>query len=637
MGWLSKVRLHLVSGDPGMVALRVGLRVMITLAAVCLALFLISRWVPMQPPSYVLAILTAIQGASQVHDRTAAARALTRFYAALAAFIVIAGIALAGKSLLTIDILLLVVVFVASYVRPLGPRWQAVGMFAFMSGVVGSFLEAPEGDLLEIALALALSGVVAHLVHNYVLPDRPARDFRRVVAATLSLAAELRRMIDTPAAARGQGHDKDIALVTRLLFNDIRMCQNYLPMVEEPGAGADSAVTLRLLDLQLAAESAVNHASAASPSDPQAEERIRERLNVMEEAEGLLRAAVAALPASFPAAASPPAKAGPQKAGVPWHKNPQLRFAIQATLACALAIVGGRLISSDRWFWAVLTAFLIFTNTQSAGAVAVRGWSRAMGTLGGIVLGIALATLTKGDLILSLPLAAVAVFGAIYLARISYAAMNVCINVAIALIYGLVGIFTPQLLVLRLEETAIGAAAGIFCAMAIMPVRTMSTAKQAENRLLVALRSLIGTIIGADAGEPQKTSLTIAAGAVDAAFAGVSTAYAPLRAVWTSGLVQTSANTGLRRAYLLAHAAHLLEANLRQDKPTAQDLEELRSIYDRLGALTGKDAAPTAGPPGEEPAEQMLDLDLADQPVKYAIRIMSDILRQMEEAGNRQS
>ncbi len=638
MGWLARIRLYLVSADPGRVALRVGLRVMVTIAAVCLALIVISRWIPMQAPSYVLAMITAIQGAAQVNDRTAATRALTRVYAALGGFIVIAGIALADKSLLKIDILLLVVVFIASYVRRFGPRWQAGGMFTFMCGVVGAFLEAPEGELLEIALALAVSGVVAHLVHDYVLPDRPARDFRRVVAATLSLSAQLRQMIDTPAPAQRNNHPKDTLLVARQLSNDIRMCQNYLPMQVEgstPGADASSAVTLRLLDLQLAAESALDQASVGDRHGPQAEERVQQQLKAMQGAEDRLEAAVAELPASFPGAASPPAGAKPQKPGGHWYEDEQLRLAIQVTLACALAMLGGRLISSDRWFWAVLTAFLVFMNTRSAGAVAVRGMSRAIGTLAGIVLGIALASLVKGNLYLTLPLTAIAVFGSFYLARISYAGMNVCINVAIALIYGLVGIFTPELLVLRLEETAIGAAAGIFCALAIMPVKTLRTAEQAVNRLLVALRSLIGTIIEVGEDQPQKTSVTAAAGAVDAAFAGVMGVYAPLLSVWTLGLAQANANTSLRRAYLLAHAAHLLEGSLREDKPAGPELQELRSIYDRLGALTGEEATAThVGSPEARLAERQVELEIPNEPVRYAIQIMSDILRQME-TGNR--
>ena len=637
MDLLSRLRLHLGSADPGKVALRVGLRVMSTFGAVCLVLLIVGRWVPIHPPSYVLAMITAIQGAAIINDKTAAARALTRVYAAFFGFIVIAGIALAGKSLITIDALLLVVVFLAAYAPRFGPRWQSVGMLAFMCGVVGSFLDAPVSDLVEIGCVLVLSGVVAQLVHDYVLPDRPAGDFRRAVAATVSLSSQLRQIVGAAEATPQHRHDKDAATVARLLSRDIRMCQNYLPMqVEGPGAGPNSAVTLRLLDLQLAAETVLDQESTSSIHDPELRRtRVEQQLRGLEAAEERLQAAVAELPAAFPegqAPASPPPK--PHRTVGDWLKDEQLRLAIQATLACALAIIGGRLISSDRWFWAVMTAFLIFMNTKSAGAVAVRGMSRAMGTLAGIVLGIGLATLLKGDLYLSLPLVAIAVFGAFYLVRVSYAAMNVCINVAIALIYGLVGIFTPELLVLRLEETAIGAAAGVFCALAILPVRTTQTAGQAMTRLLESMRTLIEAIIEAGGDQPTK-NLTAAAAAVDAAFSGVVGANAPLRSVWTFGLAEAYANISLRRAYLLAHAAHVLEYSLREGKPAEPELQELRSIHDRLGAVVEKSVAadrPDATAEGRL-AERQVEAEIADEPVRYAIEVISEILRQIEAEG----
>ncbi|HEY6631734.1 MAG TPA: FUSC family protein [Rhizobiaceae bacterium] len=640
MDQLSKLRLYLVSSDPGLVGFRTGVRVVLTLGAVCLALIVIGRWIPMHSPSYVLGMITAIQGAAQINDKTSAERAVTRVYAALGGFAVIAAIAAAGKSLALIDALLLVVVFVATYVRGFGPRWQAVGVFTFMCGVVGSFLEAPEGDLAEIAFVLVVSGVVAHLVRHYVMPERPSRDFRRVVAATISLSEQLRRMIGTSKRTRPDSRWKDALLVMQGLKRDIRMCQNYLPMqVEGPGAGQVRTVTQRLLDLQLASETALDQASTDAMLRPGADrERLEQKLNDMKEAEERLAAAVAELPATFPEGqghASP--KPGSQPSPVPgkWFKDEQFHLAIQVTLACALAIVGGRMISSERWFWAVLTAFLVFMNTQSGEAVAVRGANRAMGTLAGIVLGIGLATLVSGDLYLTIPLAAVSVFGAYYLTRISYAGMNVCINVAISLIYGLVGIFTPKLLVLRLEETAIGAAAAIFTALAVLPVRTARTGGQAMNRLLLSLGRLLEAILEGGDDKSQRKSVTAAAGAVDAAFADVANAYAPLRGVWGVGAAGASASNSLRRAYLLTHAAHLLEHSFRQAEPAAAELQELRSIHGRLAALNKESVA--ADPPGSAAerrlAERQVELEIPSQPVRHAIQIMSEILTELETGG----
>jgi uncharacterized membrane protein YccC len=311
---------------------------------------------------------------------------------------------------------------------------------------MAAFLRAPERDLTEIAVALIVSGIVAHLVREYVMPERPARDFRRVVDGTISVSQKLREVIEAVRATPKDVPWDDALLVLSRLRTDIRMCQSYLMVAAEgPEAEWNSAIMLRLLDLQLAAEGALDAVSAGQQRQPRADTDGFEReLDAIKEAERRLKLAVAELPMSLPdggVARRPMPRVKPFPARGEWLKDEQLRLALQVTLACAIAIVGGRLISSDRWFWAVMTAFLIFMNTQSSGAVAVRAVSRGMGTLAGIVLGIALATLVSGDKVLALALIGISIFAAFYLARISYTAMSLLINVAISLIYGLVGIF----------------------------------------------------------------------------------------------------------------------------------------------------------------------------------------------------
>ena len=639
MNLLAKLKFYLVSADPGHVGLRMGVRVMLTVAAVCLALVIIGRWVPMNTPAYMLGLITAIQGAAQINDPTVAGRAVTRFYAAVFGFIVIAGVTLVQNSLIEIDAWLLVVIFVAAYSRRFGSRWQAVGVFAFMCGIMGAMLDPPERDLTEIGLALVVSGVVAHLVRNHVIPEKASRDFRRVVAGTLDMSQQLREVVGAVAETRKDMRWDDALRIAGRLRSDVRMCQNYLPLkVEGPGTEHNSEITLRLMDLQLAAETALDVSSTAALRRPEPEgESVQRQLAAMKAAETRLQEAVTALPADFPhgvGVAQPPAqqaKAFPEHGQ--WLKDEQFRLAIQVTLACAIAMIGGHLISSDRWYWAVMTAFLIFMNTQSSGAVAVRGISRSMGTLAGIALGIGLATLVSGDIYLTVPLVGISIFGAFYLARISYGGMMVCLNIAISLIYGLLGIFTPSLLVLRLEETAIGAAAGIFAALAILPLRTGNAAERAMNRFLLAIRDLIDVII--NGGKQPEKSITAAASAVDMAFGGVMKAYDPMRSFWTVGVVEARTHNPLRRAYLLTHAAHLLEHSLRDTNPTDTELQELRLIQARLSAVAAKDVAADRSASDAEGSlkEHKAELSITDQPVRYAIEITSEILREVE-AGN---
>ncbi|MDT5025070.1 MAG: hypothetical protein QOE61_1496, partial [Micromonosporaceae bacterium] len=148
------------------------------------------------------------------------------------------------------------------------------------------------------------------------------------------------------------------------------------------------------------------------------------------------------------------------------------RHAIQVGIATSLAIVVGELVSPARWYWAVLTAFLVFAGTSSRGDVLSRGWQRVIGTTGGVLAGMGLAVPVSGHELLALLLMFGCAFFALYLVRISQALQAFWITAVLALLYGLIGQFSVQTLVLRIEETAVGAAMGMFAAYLVVPKRT---------------------------------------------------------------------------------------------------------------------------------------------------------------------
>jgi hypothetical protein len=78
------------------------------------------------------------------------------------------------------------------------------------------------------------------------------------------------------------------------------------------------------------------------------------------------------------------------------------RQAIQVGIAASVAILVGALVSPARWYWAVLTAFLVFAGTSSRGDVLSRGWQRIVGTIGGVLAGMGLAVLVSGHELLAL-------------------------------------------------------------------------------------------------------------------------------------------------------------------------------------------------------------------------------------------
>src|SRR5262249_26552139 len=89
-------------------------------------------------------------------------------------------------------------------------------------------------------------------------------------------------------------------------------------------------------------------------------------------------------------------------ADVPQGLTLSTRQALQVGIAASLAIVVGELVSPTRWYWAVLTAFIVFVNTTSRGDVLSRGWQRLVGTIGGVLAGMGLAVLVSGQELLAL-------------------------------------------------------------------------------------------------------------------------------------------------------------------------------------------------------------------------------------------
>jgi len=66
----------------------------------------------------------------------------------------------------------------------------------------------------------------------------------------------------------------------------------------------------------------------------------------------------------------------------------------------------------------------------------------------------------------------------------------------LALLYSLIGTFTPEVLVLRLEETALGALAGGIAAVLVLPTKTRTIIREDVVEVLTALRQFIGDATG---------------------------------------------------------------------------------------------------------------------------------------------
>lgn len=148
------------------------------------------------------------------------------------------------------------------------------------------------------------------------------------------------------------------------------------------------------------------------------------------------------------------------------------RQAVQVGVATSLAIVGGELLAPSRSAWAVVAAFVVFANTTSRGDLLSRSWGRVAGTVGGVAAGMGLGALVGGNTVWTLVLLFVCVFLAVYLVRISPSLLAFWITAVLALVYGLLGQFSVQVLVLRIEETVVGVVASVLAAFLVLPQGT---------------------------------------------------------------------------------------------------------------------------------------------------------------------
>ncbi|MEX0168864.1 FUSC family protein [Streptomyces sp. LMG1-1-1.1] len=177
------------------------------------------------------------------------------------------------------------------------------------------------------------------------------------------------------------------------------------------------------------------------------------------------------------------------------------RQAVQATAACAIALAAGQLISHDRWYWAVGTAWWIFVNTASRGETLVRGFRRVLGTVAGIAAGLLIAVPLGGATGPTALLVAVCVFGIFYTAPLSYSWMMFFVTVMAGLLYGLLGVLHPGLLLLRFQETAVGAI-GAAIGVALLPVTTHAATNAWIERAVTCVHTCTTAAARRLAGDP---------------------------------------------------------------------------------------------------------------------------------------
>ncbi|WP_344017442.1 FUSC family protein [Pseudonocardia kongjuensis] len=320
--------------------------------------------------------------------------------------------------------------------------------------------------------------------------------------------------------------------------------------------------------------------------------------------------------------------AGPDGAARGGGPGLYTRQALQVGVATSLAIVVGEAISPDRWYWAVIAAFIVFVGAVSRGDVLSRGWARAVGTTGGVVAGMLLALLVGGNVVVSLVLLFVCVFLALYLVRVSQVMMAFWITAVLALLYGLIGQFSVQTMVLRVEETVVGGALGMLAAYLVLPTRSRTAFAEALDAALTAVAESLRVSVDRALGRPGAGDPLEKARAVDTAVADVRERARPLEHPISRRPLRRGVHHTVRVIGALDHYTRLLAAQAATahvpgwaatlEPATARVLDNLdglrRILNDGWGPPDRRELGPGAGPDdyGVHSAEDLIDAAEAD-------------------------
>ena len=526
------------------------------------------------------------------------------------------------------DAVFVVIVFAAVYIRRFGARGRALGMVAFMSYFFTLYLRARLSELPWLIGAVVVGTVCTFVMSTYVLPDRPERVLRSTIGA---LRARMAIVVDTTADAVRTGRlderrRRRMRARTIRLNETALMVQGQIedkadPAMLWPGvsseqlapwlfdaelsiewvatAGRRAAVTADIPGptraalvgalAQLARAIRTPQAGGLNQAASQAQ-RILDRQPTVTATDDPARAAVRRLALAIVNAATATAEiraivehgagaatpvgesvvtdiddaAGAQQDG---GLRATTRQAIQVSVAASLAIVTGELVSPARWYWAVIAAFVIFAGTNSWGETLTKGWQRLLGTLLGVPAGVLVATLFAGDTTGSLVAIFVCLFCAFYFMTVTYSLMTFWITTMLALLYGLLGQFSFGVLMLRIEETAIGAVIGVAVAILVLPTNTRTTIRNDTRAFLTALSALIEISTATMFGEAETVSPTEQARRLDRALQQFRVSAKPLLA----GVAGLGGRRSIRRGLRIFAACDRYGRSLARSAEQYQD------------------------------------------------------------------
>jgi hypothetical protein len=591
----SRVAGRLLVADPGLVRLHNALRV--TLATLLSGLACVAWTAAHHQPITLaaLGVLFSMIAPLFVRDARRNAWFVTLLYLYLCACASFAVAAALSRYPLAGDAGFLLVMFIGMLCQACGPRALGSAMLGVVMFYLGLYLHP---DAVETAQSIALStlGPLAIALVGRVLVPMSATRTLRLAIHTVTLRAA--RVL---AVARGthQASARRPALVAAARVSELNEAalalEEQLALLDSPDT---ATLRERLVELEVAAGQVTFGPSASS------------------EAGGIeaLRHAIERLRQAAPARSgvhSGTAKHGihiSSKSAAAWLADIRTRLvwlpAARATTAALLAMVIGQSLSPERWFWAVITTYVVFLGTRSRADTVYRGAQRLAGTIAGALASMLLATTLHDAPLLMIAAMLVCVFGWAYYILNAYAPGVFFITVLVGLVYGQMGFAMGPLVQLRIEEVMVGCIVSFAVAILMMP---LAATRHVEARMTAVLGALRQVVRLATEASVAPADVRIAMRALDRSWHDLRVALRPLQTqrvfVWNPGveLATGSLLSCLHWARVLSrqddsHAvAEWAEA---QPYDRSADMAHTASILARLDAMLAHyDKADAAGAP----------------------------------------
>ncbi|PRI16896.1 FUSC family protein [Mycobacterium shigaense] len=554
----------MIGSDPGLLRLRMATRTTASLGCSLAVLFLLTKATGQPLTVALLGVVITMIASRSVTEPDPRQQRITMALLPLPGALSVTLATLLAPHNIAADVVFVAVVFGAVYIRRFGPRGRALGMVAFMSYFFTLYLRASVSELPWLIVAIVVGTVCTFVMTAYVLPDRPEAVLRSTIRALRArmaivvdttaeavrtghldgrrrrhMRARTIRLNETALMVQGQIEDKanpamlyrgvTVEQLAPWLFDAELAIEWVATAGRRAAAAADNpaaipartraelVTALSMLSrairvpeesgLQQAARQAQRVLDQPDPADGDAEGNAAVRrlaLAIINAAKATaeVRAIVEGAAAGQPVESADTPPAPPEEKESQPGLRQTTRQAIQVSVAASLAIVTGELLAPARWYWAVIAAFVIFAGTNSWGETLTKGWQRLLGTMLGVPAGVLVATLFGGDKTASLVAIFVCLFCAFYFMTVTYSLMTFWITTMLALLYGLLGQFSFGVLMLRIEETAIGAVIGIAVAILVLPTRTQTTIRKDTKAFLTSLSDLIeistATMFGGD-------------------------------------------------------------------------------------------------------------------------------------------